>query len=58
MKREIQKYPYNARIEEETKIFFSDLIFKKVGNITDRNGQFFCIIKDKITHKKKKLLYY
>ena len=55
MKKEIYKYPYNARIVEETKIFLSDKICEQVVSITYRNGQIFCTIKDKITHKKKEI---
>ena len=53
MKREIHKYPYNARMKDETKIFLSDQICEKVVSITYKNGQIF--VKDKITHKKKEI---
>ena len=55
MKREIHKYPYNGRIEDEIKIFLSDQICEQVVSITYRNRQFFCTIKDKITHKKREI---
>ena len=55
MKKQINKYPFNARIEDEIKVFLSDQIGEQVVSITCRNGQFFCLIKDKITHKKKEI---
>jgi hypothetical protein len=55
MKREIHKYPYNGRIEDEIKIFLSDQICEQVVSITYRNRQFFCTIKDKITHEKREI---
>lgn len=55
--REVYKYPYYAKIEDETKIFLSDEICEKVIRIIYRNGQIFCIIKDRITHKKKEIAF-
>ena len=55
MKKEIHKYPYNGRIEDEIKIFLSDQICEQVVSITYRNRQFFCTIRDKVTHKKRKI---
>ena len=55
MKKEIHKYPYNSRIEDETKIFLSDQICEQVVMITYRNGKIFCTIKDRITSKKKEI---
>ena len=54
MKKEIYKYPYNSRIGDETTIFLSDQICEQFVNITYRNGKTFCIIKNRITPKKKK----
>ena len=54
--KEIQKYPYNAIIGEENKIFLSDQVCEEVVKITYRNGQFFCTIKDRITSKKKEII--
>jgi hypothetical protein len=54
--KEIQKYPYNAIIGEENKIFLSDQVCKQVVKITYRNGQIFCTIKDRITSKKKEIM--
>ena len=53
MKKEIQKYPYNARTEDEIKIFFSDQISEQVVSITYKNRQFFCTIKARMTYKTK-----
>ena len=54
MTKEVYKYPYNVRIEDEIKVFLSDKICGQFVNITYRNGKIFCIIKNKITDKKKK----
>ena len=56
MRKEIYKYPYNVRIEDEIKVFLSDQIGEQVIKITYRNGQIFCTIKDKITSKKKEII--
>ena len=56
MTKEIQKYPYNVRTEDEIKIFFSDRICEQVVRITYTNGQIFCTIKDKIPSKKREIL--
>lgn len=56
MKKEIIKYPYNSRIGDETKIFLSDEICEQFVNITYRNGKIFCIIKNRITDKKKEIV--
>lgn len=53
MKKEVQKYPYNATTEDEIKIFLSDQICEQVVSIIYRNRQFFCTIKDRMTDKKK-----
>jgi hypothetical protein len=53
MKKEVQKYPYNATTEDEIKIFLSDQICEQVVSIIYRNRQFFCTIK-RMTDKKKK----
>jgi len=55
MKKEIHNYPYNGRIEDEIKIFLSDQICKQLVSITYRNRQVFCTIRDKVTHKKRKI---
>lgn len=56
MKKQIYKYPYNARTEDEIKIFLFDQICEKVVKITYRNGQIFCIIKDRVTSKNKEII--
>ena len=56
MKKEINKYPYNSIIGDETKIFLSDQIFEQVVKISYRNGKIFCTIKNRITHKKKEIV--
>ena len=56
MTKEIYKYPYNARTEDEIKIFLSDQICEQVVKITYRNGQIFCTIRDRITSKKKEII--
>lgn len=56
MTKEIFKYPYNASAEDEIKIFISDQTWEQVVKITCRNGQIFCTIKDKITHKKREIV--
>ena len=52
MKREIHKYPYNVKTEDERKTFLYDEICEQIVSITYRNLQFFCTIKNKITQKK------
>lgn len=47
--KEIYRYPYNVRPEDEIKVFLSDVICEQVVKVNYRNGQFFCTIKDKIT---------
>jgi hypothetical protein len=49
MKKEIHKYPYNVKREDETQIFLSDHVCEQVVSITYRNGRIFCTIKNKIT---------
>ena len=56
MKKEVYKFPYNGRTEDEIKIFLSDQICEQVGKITYRNGQIFCTIRDSITSKKKEII--
>ena len=46
MKKEIYRYPYSSRIGDETKIFLSDQICEQFVNITYRNEEIFCIIKN------------
>lgn len=55
MQKEIYKYPFNAKIGEENKIFLSDQICEQIVKTNYRNDQFFCLIKNKITHKKKRI---
>ena len=56
MTKQVYKYPYNGRTEDEIKIFLSDQICEQVVKITYRNGQIFCTIKDRITSKKKEII--
>jgi hypothetical protein len=56
MTKQIYKYPYNAKTEDEIKIFLSDQICEQVMKITYKNGQIFCTIKDRITSKNKEIL--
>ena len=56
MTKEVYKYPYNGRTEDEIKVFLSDQICEKVVKITYRNGQIFCTIRDRITSKKKEII--
>lgn len=51
MTKEIHKYPYNARTEDEIKIFLSDQICEEIVSITYRNGQIFCTIKHRLISK-------
>jgi hypothetical protein len=55
MQKEIQKYPYNATIEDEIKIFLSDQICEQVVRITCRNVQILCTIRNKMTNKKTEI---
>ncbi len=55
-KKEIEKYPFNARIEDEIEIFISDQICEQIVIISYRNGQIFCTIKDKLTKKRKEIV--
>ena len=58
MTKEVYKYPYNVRREDEIKVFLSDQICEQVVKIkiTYRNDKIFCTIKDKITSKKKEII--
>ena len=56
MTKQVYKYPYNGRIEDEIKVFLSDHFSEKVVKITYRNGQIFCTIRDRITSKKKEII--
>jgi hypothetical protein len=56
MTKELYKYPFNAKIKDEMKIFLSDKICEKVLQVNYKNGQIFCTIKDKITFEKKEIL--
>ena len=42
MTKEIYKYPYNGKTEDEIKVFLSDKVCEQ---IIYKNGQFFCTIK-------------
>ena len=57
MTKEIYKYPYNVRPKDEIKIFLSDQICEQVVKVSYQNGQIFCTIKDRITSKKKEILF-
>lgn len=52
----IYRYPYNAKPEDDLKVFLSDIICEQVVKVNCRNGQFFCIIKDKVTFKNKEII--
>lgn len=54
--KEIYKYPYNTRPEDDLKVFISDIICEQVVKVTYRNSQFFCTIKDKVTYKNKEII--
>jgi hypothetical protein len=56
MTKEIYKYPYNARTEDEIKVFLSDKICEQVVKVNYRNGQIFCTIKDRITSENKEII--
>jgi hypothetical protein len=58
MTKQIYKYPYNSRTEDEIKIFLSDQICEQVMKITYKNGQIFCSIKGRITSKNKEILFF
>ena len=45
MTKEIYKYPYNARSEDDLKVFLSNIICEQVIKVIYRNGKIFCIIK-------------
>jgi hypothetical protein len=40
MKREIHRYPFNAKIGEETKVFLFDQICEQIISITYKNRQY------------------
>ena len=52
----IYKYPFNVRPEDDMKVFLYDIICDQVVKISYRNGQIFCIIRDRINFKKKKII--
>jgi hypothetical protein len=54
--KEIYRYPYNVRPEDEIKVFLSDVICEQVVKVNYRNGQIFCTIKDKITSNNKEII--
>jgi hypothetical protein len=56
MIKQIYKYPYNARTEDEIKVFLSDRICEQVMKIIYKNGQIFYIIKDRVSSKNKEIL--
>ena len=58
MTKEVYKYPYNVRKEDEIKVFLSDQICEQVVEITyiNINGQIFCTIRDRLTSKKKEII--
>ena len=57
MTKEIYKYPYNARTEDEIKVFLSDKICEQVVKVNYKNGQIFCTIKDRITSQNKEIIF-
>ena len=57
MTKEIYKYPYNARTEDEIKVFLSDKICEQVVKVNHKNGQIFCTIKDRITSQNKEIIF-
>ena len=57
MTKEIQKYPYNARTEDEIKVFLSDKICEQVVKVNYKNGQIFCTVKDRITSQNKEIIF-
>ena len=57
MTKEIYKYPYNARTEDEVKVFLSDKICEQVVKVNYKNGQIFCTIKYRITSQNKEILF-
>lgn len=54
--REVCKYPYNVRLEDEIKIFLSDTICEEIVKIHLKNGQLFFTIKGQVTSKNKEIL--
>jgi hypothetical protein len=56
MPKEIYKYPYNARTEDEIKVFLSDKICEQVVKVNYKNGQIFCTVKDRITSQNKEII--
>ena len=57
MTKEIYKYPYNSRTEDEIKVFLSDKICEQVVKVNYKNGQIFCTIKDRITSQNKEIIF-
>lgn len=57
MTKEIYKYPYNARTEDEIKVFLSDKICEQVVKVNYKNGQIFCTVKDRITSQNKEIIF-
>lgn len=56
MTKEIYKYPYNVRREDEVKVFLSDIICQQVIKIYYKNGLIFCSVKDKVTSNNKEII--
>lgn len=57
MTKEIYKYPYNARKEDEIEVFLSDKICEQVVKVNYKNGQIFCTVKDRITSQNKEIIF-
>ena len=57
MTKEIFKYPYNARTEDEINVFLSDKICEQVVKVNCKNGQIFCTVKDRITSQNKEIIF-
>ena len=56
MKKEIYKFPYNARIEDENKKFLSDSISNEIITLNFRTGRIFWELKYKITARKREIV--
>lgn len=57
MTKHIYKYPYNARTEDEIKVFLFDKICEQIVKVNYKNGQLFCTIKDRITSQNKEIIF-
>lgn len=55
--KEIYKYPYNVKPEDDLKVFLSEIICEQVVKVNCRNGQFFVLLKIKLLLIIRKLYY-